>query len=84
MSFGVVSDPTLLWLWLGLAATATIQPLAWELPYAMGTALKRQQQQQQQKKERKKKKKGKRFRHPKSSEKHKVLSVTHSTSKTLT
>ena len=29
-----------LWLWYGMAATALIQPLAWELPYAMGVALK--------------------------------------------
>ena len=26
------SDPELLWLWRRLAATAPIQPLAWELP----------------------------------------------------
>ena len=26
-------DPTLLWLWRGLAAAALIQPLAWKLPY---------------------------------------------------
>ena len=31
----------LLWLWHRLAATAPIQPLAWELPYAAGVALKR-------------------------------------------
>ena len=31
----------LLWLWHRLAATALIQPLAWEPPYAAGTALKR-------------------------------------------
>ena len=36
------SDPVLLWLWPRLAATAPIQPLAWESPYAMGAALKRQ------------------------------------------
>ena len=35
------SDPTLLWLWHRPAAAALIWPLAWELPYAMGTALKR-------------------------------------------
>ena len=35
-------DLALLWLWLSLAATALIRPLAWEPPYAMGTALKRQ------------------------------------------
>ena len=38
------SDLVLLWLWLcvGLAATALIQPLAWEPPYAMGAALQGQ------------------------------------------
>ena len=30
----------LLWLWLRLAAVAPVQPLAWELPYASGAALK--------------------------------------------
>ena len=35
-----VKDPVLLWLWCGLAAAALIQPLAWELPYAMGAAPK--------------------------------------------
>ena len=35
-------DPTLLWLWHRPVATATIGPLAWESPYAMGVALKRQ------------------------------------------
>ena len=34
------SDPVLLWLWHGPAATAPIQPLAWEAPYASGAALK--------------------------------------------
>ena len=29
------SDLALLWLWCKLAATAPIQPLAWELPYAV-------------------------------------------------
>ena len=36
------SDLALLWLWCRLAAVALIRPLAWEPPYAMGTALKRQ------------------------------------------
>ena len=36
------SDPTLLWLWCRLVATAQIGPLAWEPPYAMGATLKRQ------------------------------------------
>ena len=35
------SDPVLLWLWCRPAATAPIRPLAWELPYAMGAALKK-------------------------------------------
>ena len=34
------SDPLLLWLWYRPAAVAPIQPLAWELPYADGAALK--------------------------------------------
>ena len=36
-----VKDPALLWLWLRPAAVAPIQPLAWELPYAAGMALKK-------------------------------------------
>ena len=35
-------DLELLWLWCRLVATAPIRPLAWETPYAMGAALKRQ------------------------------------------
>ena len=31
----------LLWLWCRPSATATIQPLAWELPYAMGCGPKK-------------------------------------------
>ena len=34
-------DLVFLWLWCRLAAAAPIQPLAWELPYAEGVALKR-------------------------------------------
>ena len=34
-------DLALLWLWRKLAAAAPIQPLAWELPYAVDVALKR-------------------------------------------
>ena len=33
-------DPMLLWLWCRSVAIAPIQPLACELPYAMGVALK--------------------------------------------
>ena len=35
-------DLALLWLGCRLVATAPIGPLAWEPPYAMGEALKRQ------------------------------------------
>ena len=35
------SDPVLLWLWHRPAAASLILPLAWELPYAAGAALKR-------------------------------------------
>ena len=46
-------DPTLLWLWLWLwhrpVATAPNPPLACELPYATGAALKRQKRQKKKK-----------------------------------
>ena len=45
-------------LWYGPAATAPIEPPAWEHPYATGAALKRQKRPPQ-KKERKKKAKEK-------------------------
>ena len=48
-----VKDLVLLWLWCRPAAVAPIQPLAWELPYAVGAALK-----SQKKKKKKKKKSG--------------------------
>ena len=35
------SDTVLLWLWCRLAATALIQSLAWEPPYAVGAAQKK-------------------------------------------
>ena len=35
------SDPELPWLWHRPEAIALIQPLAWEPPYAVGTALKK-------------------------------------------
>jgi len=34
-------DPALLWLWGRPVATALIQPLAWEPPYARAATLKR-------------------------------------------
>ena len=46
------SDPALLWLWHKLAAVAPFQPLAQELPYAMGAALKKAEKKKR-KKERK-------------------------------
>ena len=39
-------DAVLLWLWRRLAATAPIGILAWEPPYAMGVALKKQKKNQ--------------------------------------
>ena len=41
------SDLALLWLWCRWAAVALIRPLAWEPPYAVGVALKRQKDQKQ-------------------------------------
>ena len=37
-----IKDLALLWLWCRPAATALIQPLAWEPPCVAGAALKRQ------------------------------------------
>ena len=34
-----------LWLWRGLAAVAPIRPLAWQPPYAVGVALKKDKRQ---------------------------------------
>ena len=51
MSCGVgrrrASDPVLLWLWRRPVATAPIRPLAWELPYAPGVALKKKKTEKQ-------------------------------------
>ena len=52
MGFGVGCrrglDPVLLWLWP--VATAPVQPLAWEPPYAAIVALKRQKKKKVKKK----------------------------------
>ena len=40
-------DPGLLWLWCRPAAVARIRPLAWEPPYAEGTALKKTKDKKQ-------------------------------------
>ena len=49
MSYGVGRrrglDPVLLWPWCRLVATATIGPLAWEPPYAMGVAVEKAKRQ---------------------------------------
>ena len=41
-------DPALLWLWRRPAATALMRPLAWESPYVVGAALKRQKEKEKQ------------------------------------
>ena len=38
-------DPALLCLWHKLVATVPIRPLAWEPPYVMGMAIKRQKKE---------------------------------------
>ena len=43
------SDPALLWLWRRPGATAPIQPLAWEPPYAAGMALEKAKRQKNKK-----------------------------------
>ena len=57
MSYGVgrrvCSDLVWLWLWRRLAATAPIGPLAWEPPYVVGVALKRQKETRKKERERK-------------------------------
>ena len=49
MSHGVVCryglHLALLWLWCRLATAALIRPIAWELPYATGVALKKKKRQ---------------------------------------
>ena len=42
-----VKDPAWLWLWQRLAAAALIQPIAWQLLYGTGVALKRKQKSKQ-------------------------------------
>ena len=39
-------DLASLWLWHRLAAAVLIQPLAWELPYGAGVALKRKKKKE--------------------------------------
>ena len=49
-------DLALLWLWRRPAATVPIRPLAWELPYATGVALKSQKKREKEKKKQEKEK----------------------------
>ena len=42
-------DSALLWLWMWPAAAAPILPLTWELPYAVGDALKRPKKKKKKK-----------------------------------
>ena len=42
-------DPALLCLWLRPTATAPIQPLAWEPPYAAGAALQKAKKKEKEK-----------------------------------
>ena len=43
------SDPSWLWLWCRPVAIALIEPLAWELPYGTGAALKRHKDKKKEK-----------------------------------
>ena len=43
------SDPTLLWLWRRLAATALIRPLSWEPLYATEAALEKAKRKKKRK-----------------------------------
>ena len=43
-------DPELLWLWHRPAAIAPILPLAWEHPYAVGAARKKERKKEKERK----------------------------------
>ena len=45
----------MLWPWYRPAATALIQPLVWELPYAKGAALKKKKKKVKKRREKKEK-----------------------------
>ena len=55
MSYGVGhrrgSDPAWLWLWCRPAAVARVRPLAWELPYVAGVALKSKKKKKEEEEE---------------------------------
>ena len=69
-------DPASLWLWCRLAAVAQIQPLAWELLYALGEEEERRKKKEERrkKKEERRKKKKRKKRKRKRKKKKKVLS----------
>jgi len=46
------SDLALLWLWCRLAAMSLIQPLAWELQYALSAPKQERKKEREEKKER--------------------------------
>ena len=50
------SNPTLQWLWCRPVATALIRPLALELPYAKGAALRKGKKTKKKKKKKRKRK----------------------------
>ena len=45
------SDPQLLWLWCRLADVASIRPLAWEPPYAVGGRPKKRERERERERE---------------------------------
>ena len=59
----------MLCLWRRLAATASIQPLAWEHLYVTGSPIKRQKREREREKERKEKKRKEKERKEKRKEK---------------
>ena len=50
------SDPALLWLWYRPVGVAPIRPLAWEPPYAAGTAPEKAERPEKKKKKKEKEK----------------------------
>ena len=66
-------DPPLLWLWCRPAAVAPILPLAWELPYAAGAALKRKKRRRRRRSRGRGRGRGRRRERKKEKRKKKVL-----------
>ena len=58
------SDPTLLWLWCRLTATALIRPLAWEPPYAESKTKKKEEGGGRRRRRKRKKRKSKKKKAP--------------------